>query len=79
MLGVLQGARALEAESTGQIAAELAPESPPEAEENTDLVVAKAIGVKFVQKKTGVIDKELANVLIPEREGKSAGPSLVGK
>src|SRR5579859_5175893 len=78
MLGVLQAARTLEAESTGHIAAEAAARITAEAEEHTDLVVAKAISVKFVQKETGVIDEELAHVLIPEREGQAAGPALVG-
>ena len=78
MLGVLQGARAVEAESTGQVAAEAVARIAAEAEEHTDLVVAEAVGVKFVQKETGVIDEELAHVLIPEREGKAAGPAFVG-
>src|SRR5579864_327339 len=78
MLGVLQAARALEAEGTGQVTAEAGARIAAEAEEHADLVVAKAVGVKFVQKEPGVVDEELAHVLIPEREGKAAGPSFVG-
>jgi hypothetical protein len=50
MLGVLEAARALEAESTGQVPAEAGARIAAEAEEHTDLVIAKAVGVKFVQK-----------------------------
>src|SRR5690348_761357 len=78
MLGVLQTARALEAESPGQVAAKAGARIAAEAEEHTDLVIAKAVGVEFVQKKPGVIDEKLAHVLIPEREGKAAGPAFVG-
>jgi hypothetical protein len=77
MLGILQTTPELEAESTGQSAAEAGARIAAEAEKHTDLVIAKTIGVKFVQKASRVIDEELAHVLIPERECKAAGPALL--
>ena len=79
VLRVLDHVRLEEAQGARQVGAETPPAREIQGEQNADLIVAEAVDVKGAHEKRRVVDEELADVIVPEGEGKSTGPPHVGE
>ena len=77
VLGILQQSRFHIAKRVGEIATKAPAGILVHRQERADFIVAKAIDVEFLNVVLSAINDELANVVVPQRERKTASESHV--